>query len=190
MTCDNWHGFCTVLVRVKRVSIDNDKGGLMRNMQMKHGQQGFTLIELMIVVAIIGILAAIAIPQYQDYIARSQVTRVVGEISALKTSVEDSLMRGQYPSGSNAAVGFTSSDLLEDDGDFGTGFKLSFAEADNGEGSMSGVMGGSSSGAVSGAEILLSRTDTGTWTCAVTGKTDNDGGWKNSYAPTGCPTSN
>ena len=42
-------------------------------------QKGFTLIELMIVIAIIGILAAIAIPQYQNYIARSQVTRAMGE---------------------------------------------------------------------------------------------------------------
>ena len=87
----------------------------MKDIQMNHGQKGFTLIELMIVVAIIGILAAIAIPQYQDYIARSQVTRVVGEISALKTAAEEQLMRGTYPSGAGSTLGFAGSDLLNGD---------------------------------------------------------------------------
>ncbi len=53
------------------------------------GQAGFTLIELMIVVAIIGILAAVALPAYQDYTARSQVTEAANLAGGLKTQVAD-----------------------------------------------------------------------------------------------------
>lgn len=56
---------------------------------MKKAQQGFTLIELMIVVAIIGILAAIALPAYQDYANRAKVSEVVVAADACKTAVTE-----------------------------------------------------------------------------------------------------
>jgi type IV pilus assembly protein PilA len=58
---------------------------------MKRIQQGFTLIELMIVVAIVGILAAIALPAYQDYVIRTKVSELEAAIAACKTSVSEYL---------------------------------------------------------------------------------------------------
>jgi type IV pilus assembly protein PilA len=61
----------------------------MNTLPMKNTQQGFTLIELMIVVAIIGILAAVAIPAYQDYIGRAQVAEGIELAAGWKTPVEE-----------------------------------------------------------------------------------------------------
>jgi type IV pilus assembly protein PilA len=71
---------------------------------LKNAQKGFTLIELMIVVAIIGILAAIAIPAYSDYTKRAKVTELVTAGSACKASVSEYFQsQGAYPTTIDAA---------------------------------------------------------------------------------------
>ena len=71
--------------------------------------KGFTLIELMIVIAIVGILAAVALPAYKNYTIRAKVTEGLAAAASAKTSVSEYFMvNGQLPpGGDNAAAGFT-----------------------------------------------------------------------------------
>ena len=65
--------------------------------QMRKAQQGFTLIELMIVVAIIGILAAVALPAYQDYTVRAKVSEVILAADTCKTAVTEAAQSSVIP---------------------------------------------------------------------------------------------
>ena len=91
----DWHNSCFQL----HASSRHDYFQHSRGEPAMKKQQGFTLIELMIVVAIIGILAAIAIPQYQNYVIRSKMSEVVNIAGNVKTAVAETYQTsGNWPS--------------------------------------------------------------------------------------------
>ena len=136
---------------------------------MKKVQQGFTLIELMIVIAIIGVLAAIALPQYQNYIAKSQVTRMIAETAALKTAVELCAMESIAAATCDDTWGATPSSLAN-----GT------APALSGTYLITGTFGAGASAALNTKTIIWTRTAaTGVWVCASSAD--------DKYNPSTCP---
>ena len=76
----------------------------MKSIKMNRGQQGFTLIELMIVIAIVGILAAIALPAYQDYTIRARMSELLATAAEAKTTIAEFVAaQGSVPPDAEAA---------------------------------------------------------------------------------------
>lgn len=116
--------------------------------------RGFTLIELMIVVAILAILAAVAIPQYQNHVLRAQVSRALGELNSLRTSIE--ICESDGNTGTDCVLDNLSSDMLLDDP------VVSYNPS-----SITATFGTNASPRLHGGTVEVIRTETG-WVCTMT----------------------
>ena len=143
-------------------------------------QKGFTLIELMIVVAIIGILAAIAIPQYQNYVARSQVARVMSESGSIKTAIETCLLDGKTDT--ECEIGWTHSNLLagaSTAADTGQeGLVITYPATADDEAVITATFGGNAAVTLKDSTLAWTRNTDGAWSCS----TDVE----EKYRPAGC----
>lgn len=159
----------------------------------RSGQKGFTLIELMIVVAIIGILAAIAVPQYQDYVARSQMSAALNDINPLLPAAEDQIQRGNVDDGEDITETLENfTDLAsEEENILGfTGSEYGTVDIENVSGTgdetvIKMSLDGNVGPAVADTDMTLERQTNGGWDCKIDENSTPDG-WKDSFAPQGC----
>jgi type IV pilus assembly protein PilA len=147
----------------------------------KQMQQGFTLIELMIVVAIIGILAAIAIPAYQNYTIRAQVSEGLSLADGAKTAIAEFYTNhGSFPS-NNSSAGMSPAGSIT--GNYVT--KVGTGTDGTTKGVITITYGNKANTNISGDTLELSAYGTGgsiQWTC----KTGSTGGLAAKYLPSSC----
>lgn len=148
-------------------------------------EKGFTLVELMIVVSIIGIISSIAVPFYQRYVSKTHIARAMGETGALKNAYEDCLSNSKTSVG-ECDFGATSSQTLGFDSPISSTAATPLTSTLNTvalsmTGTISGTFGATAPSPLVAKTITWTRGANGGWTCSTTAAA--------MYAPPSCPGS-